>query len=164
MSRHGDVTLAWADGEYTFRLAIAQLRELQEKCDAGPLELYRRMFSGKWRLDDVRETIRLGLIGGGQVPPAAALKLVIRYVDDRPLMESVDVARVVLGVILLPIEDDPLKKADPAGEAKSQQNSPSPVSTEPEQQSDSPPTKSTDARSGNLQQPSRDGMQSTALQ
>lgn len=163
MSRHGDVTLAWADGEYTFRLAIAQLRELQEKCDAGPLELYRRMFTGKWRLDDVRETIRLGLIGGG-TPPAAALKLVIRYVDDRPLMESMDIARVVLGVILLPVEDDPLKKADPAGDERTAENSPSPVSTEPEPQSGSAQAKLTDFPSGSLQQPSRDGTPSTALQ
>lgn len=164
MSRHGDVTLVWADGEYTFRLAIAQLRELQEKCDAGPLELYRRMLIGNWRLDDIRETIRLGLIGGGQVPPAAALKLVIRYVDDRPLLESAEIARVILGVILLPVEDDPLKKADPAGEMTSRENSPSPVSTEPEQQSGSAQAKLTDFPSGSLQQPSKGGTPSTALQ
>lgn len=107
MSRHGDVTIKWADGDHTFRLAIGQLRELQEKCNAGPLELYRRMFSGAWRLDDVRETIRLGLIGAGMAPPDA-LKLVERYVDERPLLESMMVAKSVLGVILLPIEDEPL--------------------------------------------------------
>lgn len=158
------MTLQWADGTYIFRIAIGQLRELQEKCDAGPLEMYRRMIIGNWRLDDVRETIRLGLIGGGGVPPAAALKLVERYVDARPLLESVEIARVILGVVLLPIEDDPLKKDEPAGETSSPRSSPSPDSTEPAQPSDSRPTKSTAARSGNSRPPSKDGTPSTALQ
>jgi len=164
MSRHGDITLTWADGEYIFRLAIGQLRELQEKCDAGPLEIYRRMFSGNWRIDDVRETIRLGLIGGGQVPPAAALKLCERYVDARPLLESVEVARVILGVVLLPIEDDPLKKADPAEETKGLRSSPSPGSTEAALPSDGHRSKSTRSPSGSSRRRSRDGTRPTAVQ
>ena len=113
MGRHGDVTIKWADGEHAFRLGIGQLRELQEKCDAGPLEIYRRMFAGTWRLDDVRETIRLGLLGGGMAP-IDALRLVERYVDERPLIESMMVAKSILGVVLLPVEDEPLGEAEAA--------------------------------------------------
>jgi hypothetical protein len=100
MSRHGDVVFDWADGEHTFRLGIGQLRELQERCNAGPLMLARRLIHGDWRLDDLRETIRLGLIGGG-LEPSKALSLVRNYVDERPLMESVEIAGRIINAALV---------------------------------------------------------------
>lgn len=109
MSANGAITTKWADGEYTFRLAIGQLRELQEKCDCGPPEILARLAAQRWRIDDLRETIRLGLIGGGTTP-VAALKLVERYVDDRPLLESVTVASSILLAALVGADDDPVGK------------------------------------------------------
>lgn len=111
MSRHGDVTFDWADGEHTFRLALKELRELQEKCDAGPLVIFRRLTHGDWRIDDLRETIRLGLIGGG-MEPAKALSLTRSYVDDRPLMESVEPALRVMSAALMGPPDEEFKKKD----------------------------------------------------
>lgn len=132
-SRHGDVTLTWADGEHTFRLPIGQLRELQEKTDCGPMELLNRFFRGTWRLDDVRETIRLGLIGGG-TKPIDALALVGRYVDARPLAESVPVAQAVIGGLLFGSqEDNPVRGKAQAEESETSSrtgDSPSPRSTE----------------------------------
>lgn len=114
MSRDASGTVAWADGEYKFRLGIAELRELQEKCDAGPMWIYERLqlnAHNGWRLEDIRETIRLGLIGGG-LPPPEALALVKRYVDKRPATESILIAQAVLAFYLVgaPDEDDSSKK------------------------------------------------------
>lgn len=95
MSRDASIEFDWADGHYKFRLAVGELRELDEKTDRGPLELLRMMDDGTWRAPHVRETIRIGLIGGGATP-TKAMTLVKRYVDDRPLMESVIAARAIL--------------------------------------------------------------------
>jgi hypothetical protein len=131
-TRHAELTIAWGDAEHTFRLGIGQLRELQEKTDCGPMELLRRFLRGTWRLDDVRETLRLGLIGGG-MEPIRALSSVARYVDDRPLAESVPPAQAVISVLLFGNEED-----DPTGKAMAEESSssrtegsPSPTSTEP---------------------------------
>lgn len=109
-------TLVWADGEHTFRLAIGQLRELQDKCAAGPMEIMHRLSVGTWRVDDIRETIRLGLIGGGKTPVDAML-LTVRYVDNRPLAENVAVAQGILLVALMGNPDDKVGKPE-AGKTK----------------------------------------------
>lgn len=60
------IVLPFADGAYAFALFAGQIRELEEKADAGPMEIYRRLLTGSWRMVDVVETIRLGLVGGGR--------------------------------------------------------------------------------------------------
>lgn len=128
MSSDGSVTLKWADGEHDFRLPIGQLRELQRTCDAGPLQILDRIGNRAWRLDDIRETIRLGLIGGG-MDPMGALDRVLNYVDARPLMESVSTAQAVLIAALVGVPEDPVGgKRD--GEAD-RTGSSSPASTAP---------------------------------
>lgn len=128
--RHAEVTLAWADGDYTFRLAIKQLMELQDKCNAGPAFILSRLMQGTWFVNDIRETVRLGLIGGG-MDPAAALKLVRWYVEERPLAESIMLAKALLMAVILPIEDDPLGKPEaPKDPSESTAKSPSAQSTE----------------------------------
>lgn len=135
MSRSAKISFAWADGDYTFRLAIAQLEELQEKTDCGPLFLLNRINSAEWRVQDLRETIRLGLIGGGMAP-TDALKLVKRYVDDRPLIESIKPASAILTAAIIGARD-----GEKPGKAKAtktaaatisqEENSPLPPSTGP---------------------------------
>jgi len=95
------IDLDWADGTYRFALPVAQLRDLQHKTGIGPLALYNRLLSGQWRVDDMGEVLRLGLIGGG-LSPVAALEKTRAYVDPRPLTESVDPALRVLERALLP--------------------------------------------------------------
>jgi hypothetical protein len=95
MSRNGSVTLDWADGEHTFRLAIGQLRELQETVNKtriklgasliGPATLFEAVRSNNAWPHEIREIMRLGLIGGG-TKPADALDLVRRYVEERPIV------------------------------------------------------------------------------
>ncbi len=144
MSRDGSVTLTWADGAHRFRLPIAQLRELQEKADAGPAFILSRLQSGQWLVDDIRETLRLGLVGGGMTP-VDALKLVQRYVDERPLLESRQPAMAVLLAALVGVKDEPLGKPAAAKDqphGSSAESSPSPPSTEP-----APPSASDQAKS-----------------
>lgn len=81
-NRNARVELEFADGAYGFRLAIGELEELQEKTGVGPYALLRRLLANDWLIADVRESIRLGLIGGG-TKPIAAKKLVERYIDQR---------------------------------------------------------------------------------
>lgn len=130
-SRHALAEFAWGDGPQRFRLGIGQLRELQEKTNCGPMELLNRLHRGTWRLDDVRETLRLGLIGGGK-EPMVALSLVARYVDERPLAENVPPAQAVLSVLLFGDgEDDPVGKAGAEERTSGSRAdaSPSPTST-----------------------------------
>lgn len=138
MSRDAAVTFTWADGDYTFRLKLGQLRELQEKCNAGPAELYNRCVDQRWRIDDLRETIRLGLIGGG-TSPEKAITLINRYFDERPLAENIIPATTILGACLIGTPDEPPGKAQAAKvnddqvESSPTGSSPLPQSTEQEQ-------------------------------
>lgn len=128
--------LLFADGEYLFDLKLPQLAELQEK--RGPVfEVYGRITQGCYvdpgtgqtyadttkagaYAEDLFETIRLGLIGGGRgmvdgreidVTPLTAKALVERYCHPRPLKESWAVARAV---VLAKIEGYEPKKEEPA--------------------------------------------------
>lgn len=93
MPRDGSIVLAWGDGDHRFRLPIGQLRELEEKRSGGLFELFDRMVRRTCRIDDIREIIRLGLIGGGigqtdGMNAKAAMELVDRYLDDWPRQDS----------------------------------------------------------------------------
>lgn len=121
MARAPEIALAFGDGagdqeegQYLFRLNLKQVEELQEKCDAGPPAIMQRLLSNTWRVADIRETLRLGLIGGG-LEPAKALKLVQRYVDDEAFAPNALLAISVLQSRLFPFEDDPPGKALAAG-------------------------------------------------
>lgn len=117
MSRDASLEADFGDGGHQFRLAIGELREMEEKRDAGSPLILRRLLSGEWRVDDVREVIRLGLIGGG-MPALEALKLVRRYVDDIPAWtENAMLAGAILGAALMGVEDEEPGKPQ-AGEAK----------------------------------------------
>lgn len=130
MSADGSTEFDWADGTYKFRLGLGQIRELQEKTKVGPRRLFVRIQSGDWLIDDLRETIRLGLIGGG-MEPVKALELVRAYFDKRPKLENVEPALRILGAFLIGVPDDPVGKTPAAEDAsKTKTNvSPSPQFT-----------------------------------
>jgi hypothetical protein len=114
--------LQFADGEYSFALLLPQLAELQEKRQTGLFKLYGRVMAGRFLTEggdgvghpqlgeafaeDIYETIRLALIGGGkglvdgrEVPVSAltAKRLVETYVHPAPMMESWGIAAAILG-------------------------------------------------------------------
>lgn len=110
MSRDASIgPLAWADGNYTFRLGWGELALLQEATDCGPLFLLERLAGKHWRIGDISHSIRLALIGGGATPDKA-LSLVTAYVEQRPPMENVMLAYAVVAAGVQGAPDEPLKK------------------------------------------------------
>lgn len=104
-----EVWLEFGDGDYLFKLKLPQLAELQEKCSAGIGTIYMRVTVGDYRVEDLFETIRLGLIGGGRgvvaeqeviVNDLKAKGLVKTYCD-RPLDELHKYAAAILGACVV---------------------------------------------------------------
>ena len=120
MSANGTVTIVWANGEDQFCLAkVGYILDLETKCGAPIGVLYQRLGNGSFGLNDVRETIRLGLMGGG-MPPDKAMAAVKHHVDsnENGLAPSVLVAfEVIKAVMFGSPPDDPVGKGMPA-EAK----------------------------------------------
>lgn len=116
------IDLEFADGEYRFALGLEQIDELQLKCaDSGIGEIYGRIIEGAvrgpdgtivlqpmsagFRAEDLFETIRLGLIGGGsgevdeqsiKVDPRLARRLMKNYVYNRPMIEAWQIAASIM--------------------------------------------------------------------
>ena len=115
MARRTSIDLVFGDAEHRFHLDLPRLKQLQERCNAGPPEILGRLINGRARVEDAQETIRLGLIGGG-MPAAAALKLVQDYAgDDTPMAEVIAVAIMVLGAAVLGHQPDPPPPQEPEG-------------------------------------------------
>lgn len=156
---NGRIELAWGDGDHAFNVAkIGQALELEEKCGSpgqpcGLMEILTRLREQRWRINDIRETIRIGLIGGGK-KPLDALSLVKRYVDDRPLAENVQLAQVILIAAIVGVPGDEVGK-DEAEQAAKEGEQPlsAPPSTAPEPSSDGLPELSMNAPSGNSPPP-----------
>lgn len=131
------VVLRFGDGDYTFRLGLAQIAELQRTCGAGIGAIYARVLRGRYTTQggvdigsiheadfyqaDLRETIRLGLIGGKSgtvndqpvdVSPDRARQLVENYVDTRPLYESWTLAAAILTALVVGYAPEGAKPAD----------------------------------------------------
>lgn len=111
----GNIELVWPGGEHTFRLRLGELQALQDKCDAGPELILQRIRLGAWRVNDLFETLRFGLIGGG-MDRAAARDLVLDCFERAPIMEFKTPAVEVLAAALIGVEDDPAGEASLAGE------------------------------------------------
>ncbi|MDP9837602.1 hypothetical protein J2T09_002354 [Neorhizobium huautlense] len=109
MSRDASITIPWGDGDFKFRLGWGELEELQEKTDAGPYVVLQRLHAGTWRVQDISNVIRMGLIGGGMAPDQA-VKKVRYYVEQRPPMENVPHAIAVLSAGLMGAPDESLGK------------------------------------------------------
>lgn len=127
-------TLVWGDGEYDFLLRLGEVRELEQKTGVGPFRLYERIRAHDWRIDDLREVLRLGLIGAG-MDNALALKLVQNNFDARSKLQHEEPCIAILVAFLVgEQEQDPVGKAS-AEEGKKQptEGSPSPQSTAPGQ-------------------------------
>lgn len=135
MSRTGKVTGVMGGGEYEFCLRWGELIELQESRDGGPQWLLARMAAGQWQVQDVREVLRLGLIGAG-TPTSTALRMVKTHVEQKPFDLGGEnglliLAAKVLAAALHGVEDEVPKSN---GEAVSEST------TFPEARSDSPPS------------------------
>ena len=118
-NRNGAITIDFGDDTYRFRLALGELEELQEKTGVGPFKLMQRLIGGEWSTADVRETLRIGLVGGG-LEPSKALGLVRRYVDERAnwYVNSMLAQAVVQAAIIGAPEESPGKDPEPEAETE----------------------------------------------
>lgn len=85
----------FGDAERDFRITPELIPELEEKVGVGIGALCRRLFKGDFAFADLTETIRLGLIGGGESPTRAA-SLIATYVKAHPLNETFPLAIAIL--------------------------------------------------------------------
>jgi hypothetical protein len=125
MAPVGTVRIIWAGGENDFCIAeIGHILALEEACGVGIMHVFRRLESDTWKLHDLRETIRLGLIGGG-LPQDKAMALVKIHVDQNPagLAPSVLLAMEIIKAKLVGVPDDPLGKTAAAEAATGQVSS-----------------------------------------
>lgn len=120
-----------------FQLRIGEIGELEQVCGAGLGAVYARVATMQWRVDDLRETIRLGLIGGG-ASPAEAHGLVRNYVDadDAPKGEGLQLAADILTACINGVS---AAAGKPEGEGASDGPATSPPSTKPAAPSESTP-------------------------
>lgn len=73
-----------------------------------------RAFGGDWRVDDLRETIRLGLRGAGATPTDADVLMMKHFdrTDQTGLHEHVGLAARIVIHAIAPDKDDPVGKAE----------------------------------------------------
>lgn len=110
MSANGTRTIIWSNGEDQFCLAkIGLLLDLEAKCNAPIGVIFGRLGSGNFSVNDIRETIRLGLMGGGRTP-AQAMDIVKIHVDGNPLASSVLTAYAIIEAVMVGVPDDPVGK------------------------------------------------------
>jgi Phage tail tube protein, GTA-gp10 len=123
----GKITLTEWGTPVEFRLAIADCEQLQEVINRpriaqgmpplGPSGLFRLMATGDAWPHEVREVLRLGLIGAG-MKADRALVLIKRHVEPSgKFVGASAMACAVLGAALYGVPDDPVgKEPTPAGE------------------------------------------------
>lgn len=109
--------IIWPGGEHTFALRIGELEALQQSTDSGPGEVLGRLYEcisstnpllGPWRVADVLDTVRLGLVGGG-MDSVEARKLVRTQVDRDGPTSLITTAATVLVMALEMPEETPEK-------------------------------------------------------
>ena len=134
------IELHFGDGDYLFRLNLSGINAIQDKCGSGIGAVWQRLAASRFnyvsdndeqigfgvaeaaafKIEDIIEPIRQGLIGGGvgtvdgvpvAVTPLLANKLVQTYVIDRPLSEAWSVAFAVMSALIEGY--DPPKKKEP---------------------------------------------------
>jgi hypothetical protein len=95
------------EGRFDLCLRIGELIALQEKLGAGPYTLANRFVAGEWLVQDVVETVRLALIGGG-MQQREAFDLVERNIVSGYLVQYAGIAGQALFAALAGVEDEEL--------------------------------------------------------
>lgn len=101
------------DGEYDLCLRIGELITLQEKTSTGPYILANRLLDGSWMVQDITETLRLGLIGGG-MDPRQAFTIVSTYIKEGYFFQYAPVAGELIFAALMGVPDEVLEEKDDA--------------------------------------------------
>jgi hypothetical protein len=92
-------TAFFGDADRTFRLTPPLILELERVTNAGIGGLSRRMFAGDFSHKELLETVRLGLIGGGESPQSAA-SLTATYAAPLPITQLYAIALPVIETVM----------------------------------------------------------------
>jgi len=122
------IELIWPGGAHKFALRIGELRGLQDARDSGPEEILNRLRTGTWRVDDLIQPIRFGLVGGEGMTLEAATARVMEVFELHPKAQFKLAAISILFHALLGPGDDPVGKPEGAMET-APENGGSPSST-----------------------------------
>lgn len=107
----------FAGRERTFQLRFGEAAELERVCGAGIGAIMVRLATHQFYTSDIRETLRLGLQGGGLSEPEATA-LIMGNVDTRRLAEYIGLAADTIGAYVNGIPDEIKKKAAPSTQRK----------------------------------------------
>lgn len=127
----------FGEGEFDFRLGYGELVQLQDLTKAGPGFLMGRIESGAsetW-LQDIKSTLRLGLIGAGMAKEEA-YRLAERQVQPGYLIHAATLAVKVLAASYVGVKEE---APPPSGEPQGEDASPSPTDSSGSQTSMEPP-------------------------
>jgi hypothetical protein len=108
---------------------IGTIEALERACNAGMGEILVRLETVRFRHADIRETIRLGLMGAG-MPEPEATQLVIDNVDGRPVAPQLDLAVAIMTAYAHGVADA-AKKSDGPEAAAGSQTPPGPETSAP---------------------------------
>lgn len=97
------------EGVYPLCLRIGELEQLEEVMDCGMATIYRRLTDGDWKVKDVREVLRLALIGGG-MPPYEAAGMINRLITEGYFGHYYVVAQAVIQAAVMGYENAPPEK------------------------------------------------------
>lgn len=121
--RDAKISMFVVDDYYDLCLKLGELKKLQEKREASPNLVYLRLHQGLWMIEDITETIRLGLIGGG-MDNKAAYEFVNLHVREGYLYEFATIAKAILGAAVVGVSEDNADEGEP--EAPETEPTPSP--------------------------------------
>lgn len=141
MSAVGTRVIDWHGGRQEFCLAaVGSVLALEDACKAGIATIYQRLASGSWYLQDVRETIRLSLIGAG-LSAKDAEAACIAHVDRHPggLGPNVLTAMAILEAVIIGVPDDPVGKKRRRGQGRGRRSSTATAASADHPSSDSVP-------------------------
>lgn len=127
-SPDASVVIDFAGGQHLFRLAIGEWQKVEAARNLGPAEIWQRLFNGTWRIEDMREVIRWGLIGGGKTPTQAA-EMLRDFVDaNAPLLRSLALAQQVATAGWIGADDEAETELKKNGESDATQPNGSTIS------------------------------------
>ncbi|WLB43017.1 gene transfer agent family protein [Bradyrhizobium ottawaense] len=105
-----EIELIWGSGPQSFKFGLGQFRALQENVNrrrlaigaplVGPMDLVEQLRAKNVWPDDLRDILRLGLIGAGMPPRDAHLELA-QYFDDKPPVPHMMPALAILSAGLV---------------------------------------------------------------
>lgn len=114
MSRDGSIILHWGGEDRLFHVTIKMMEKIQESRDTGPYALLDRLLTGRWLVQDIREVLRWGLVGGGMEVGDVSKLLKLYFEDMPPAGINLVTAQRVLGAGLLGAPEEEVGKNDEA--------------------------------------------------